>query len=665
MSKQKLMMRDASGGGDSKVATRLKQLAKETQRREATVASVDVENRTVELSFSSEIEYQRYWGIEVLGHMPGEVRLGRLNDKAALLWNHNWDDQRGVVESARIDADGRGRAVVRLSRSEDGEQLLQDIADGIITKVSVGYQIHGIKLVEERENTDVYRVTDWEPFEISMVSVPADATVGVGRAAEKPQEDGQGVAGEDSASIENSAATRAINKDIQLMKYRYFTDAQGNYCRVAVNDAGQDTGAAEIVANVDGARQAGADSERARVRSISEMGKQYGRADMAMQFIAEGKTAEDFQRALLSDFATQRSNKPLEEQQKDASIGLSDKEVRQFSIMRAVRALVSPQDAAAQRAAAFELEASAAAAKRYGKEPKGIIIPNDVLASRTFSIGTAAGAGTGAGMVDTNVMFGSFIELLRKRAWVMRRARSMGGLVGNVEIPKQNATGQAYWVGEGGNVGEGQPGVGQINFSPKTVGAYTDITRRLMMQSTPDVEAFVRDDLLKIIALEIDRVAIYGSGTENQPKGLKLYNGINGKDFATAGKPTFEELVAMETAIALDDADVDSMSYAFNAAVRGHLKTTPKFGTGTETTIWEPGNTVNGYQTDVSNQIASGDVFFGNWNDLIVAMWGGLELMVDPYANSLNGGVRLIALQDLDINLRRVESFCWGSDLVS
>ncbi len=665
MSKQELMMRDASGGGDSKVATRLKALAKETQRREASVASVDVEARTVELSFSSEIEYQRYWGIEVLGHQPGEVRLGRLQDKAALLWNHNWDDQRGVVESARIDADGRGRAVVRLSRSEDGEQLLQDIADGIITKVSVGYQIHGIKLVEERESVDVYRVTDWEPFEISMVSVPADATVGVGRAAEKPQEDANCVKPEDSASIEESAATRAIDKDITLMKFRTYRDAQGNLCRVAVNDAGQDVGQAEIIEAAGAERQAGADAERSRVRAISEMGKQYARAEMAMQFIADGKSAEDFQRALLADFATSRSNKPLDEQNKDAAIGLTDKEVRQFSIMRAIRALANPNDAAAQKAAAFEIEASRAAAERYGKEAKGIIIPNDVLASRTFSIGAAAGSGTGAGLVETNVMFGSFIELLRKRAWVMRRARSMGGLVGNVEIPKQNATGQAYWVGEGGAPTPGQPGVGQINLSPKTVGAYTDITRRLMMQSTPDAEAFVRDDLLKIIALEIDRVSIYGTGTENQPKGLKLYNGINGQDFATAGKPTFEELVGMETAIALDDADVNSMSYAFNAAIRGWMKTTPKFGTGTESTIWEPGNTVNGYATDVSNQIATGDVFFGNWQDLIVAMWGGLELTVDPYALSTSGGVRIIALQDLDINVRHVESFCWGSNLVS
>jgi HK97 family phage major capsid protein len=256
--------------------------------------------------------------------------------------------------------------------------------------------------------------------------------------------------------------------------------------------------------------------------------------------------------------------------------------------------------------------------------------------------------------------------LLRKKAWVMKRARTLGGLVGNIDIPRQNSASQAYWVGEGGAPTGSQPGVDQIAFTPKTVGATTDITRRLMLQATPDAEALVRDDLLKVMALEIDRVAIYGSGSANQPKGLKLITGINAVDFAVAGQPTFAELVAMETQIALDDADVDNMSYSFNAAIRGYTKTALKFpATAASGTIWEPGNTVNGYETNVSNQVATGDVFFGNWMDMIIAMWGGLQLIVDPYALSTSGGIRLVALQDIDINVRHVESFCYGSDTVS
>jgi hypothetical protein len=164
------------------------------------------------------------------------------------------------------------------------------------------------------------------------------------------------------------------------------------------------------------------------------------------------------------------------------------------------------------------------------------------------------------------------------------------------------------------------------------------------------------------MALEIDRVAIYGSGTTNQPLGLKNIAGINAVVFATHAAPTYPELVQMETAIALEDAEVDNMSYSFNAGIRGYAKTALKFpGTAASGTIWEPGNTVNGYETNVSNQITTGEVFFGNWMDLIIAMWGGLELTVDPYALATSGGLRVIALQDIDVNIRHKESFCFGA----
>lgn len=625
-------------------------------RREATVGAIDVEARTVELSFSSETEkVQRWFGIEILGHDAHEVKLERLNNKAPALWMHDWNDQRGVIVagSARIDSDRKGRCIVRFSKSEDGEELFQDIVDGIVTKVSVGYSVQGLKLVEEREDVDVYRITEWTPYEISLVSVAADDDVGVGRSLENPQEDNNKKFNEDSSNA--TTRTKTMNEKITR-------DDKGNLVRAKVDESGKIVEVLEMIERAGDAdakaTARGADAERARVRSISEMGKQYGKSDLAMQHIAEGKTAEEFRSALLAEFATERSNKPLEEQQRDANIGMTGKEVRSYSIMKAVRALMPNASKRDIDDAKFEFEASRAAAELYGREPKGIIIPNDVLADRAFSTTT----GGGNNLIATNLLAGSFIEMLRKRTWVMKRARSLAGLIGNVDIPRQNATGNAYWVGEGGEPSGSNPGVDQIAMTPKTIGAYYDITRRLLKQSTPDAEALVRDDLLKVIALELDRVAIYGSGSEYQPKGLKNYTGINSVDFTTTAKPTFAELVDMETQISLDDADVDAMSYAFNAGIRGWCKTTLKFSAAGSATIWEPGGTVNGYPVDVSNQIATGDVFFGNWMDLIIAMWGGLELNVDTAALAKSGGLRLIALQDVDINLRHVESFCYGAN---
>ncbi|WP_375731731.1 phage major capsid protein [Xylella fastidiosa] len=137
------------------------------------------------------------------------------------------------------------------------------------------------------------------------------------------------------------------------------------------------------------------------------------------------------------------------------------------------------------------------------------------------------------------------------------------------------------------------------------------------------------------MALEVDRAAIYGSGSDMQPTGVKHHSGINAVSFAQKGQPSFAELVQMETQIALNNADVNAMSYAFNAGIRGYAKTALKFPqTAASGTIWESGNTVNGYPASVSNQIKAGDVFFGNWADLIIAMWGGLDITVDPTASA-------------------------------
>lgn len=142
-------------------------------------ASINEESRTVDVTFSTEAPVSRWFGEEILDHNPKSVRMERLKNGAAVLWNHNLDKQRGVVQSAEMKKAG-GTATLRISRSEDGEELWNDIRDGIVTKVSVGYRVHKMILESSGDKgNEVYRITDWEPFEISFVSVPADDSAGV------------------------------------------------------------------------------------------------------------------------------------------------------------------------------------------------------------------------------------------------------------------------------------------------------------------------------------------------------------------------------------------------------------------------------------------------------------------------------------------------------
>lgn len=647
------------------------------------VRSFDVEKRTVELAFSSEIEVKRWFGIEILDHDPASVDLSRLQNGGAVLVNHDWDEQVGVVESASIDSDRRGRAVVRFGRSEKASEIFQDIVDGIRRHVSVGYRIMDAKLSETRDEgeTDVYRITRWEPYEISIVSVPADPSVGIGRTLEKTQEEQQRAQKQTASTVKPAAADK---RSEEPRMEKILRDSAGNLVRALVDEAGNITQVLEVLeragADVEAARRQAQQAEQKRTADLLAMGEKYKCDELARKAVVDGTSVDAF-RAIALDHLNnqgagrsaapaaggQRGNAPLSDTPA-ATIGLTDREVRSYSIFRAVRALANPNDRAAQEAAAFERECSQAVERQFGRTAQGILVPEDVLASRAFNAGgapnTPAGAQSGNVLVDTEFMGGAFIEMLRNRTTIMRLGTTMGGLVGNVDIPRQTGGATAYWLGEGDDAQEGTPTLGQIELSPKTVAAYTDITRRLMMQNSISAESIVRNDLTNAIAQAIDYAGYYGSGTANQPRGIKNYTGINAKDFAAAN-PTFAELVEMESLIAADNADVGQMGYVFNAMMRGHMKTTPKFGSGTETTIWEPGNTVNGYRTEVTNQVASGDVFFGNFADVLIGMWGGLDLTVDPYTLSKSGGVRLVIFKDVDFVLRRVESICWGSATVS
>lgn len=581
--------------------------------------TVDAESRTMEFPFSSELPVERWFGDEVLSHNAGAADLKRLNDGAPLLFNHNMDEIVGVVERAWIDKDKRGYAKVRFAKTARADEVMGLVNDGILRNVSFGYRI--MDMVESKKSgQSTYTATRWEAYEVSMVTIPADPTVGVGRAEANEK--------------------RAVNLT------REDPPAQ------PAETTNEDTMSEQTVDIQTIATQA-AEAERSRIASISALGERFKQQDLARTLIDSGKSLDEARAAILESISVEQ--KPVTGTETD--IGLTQKEVREYSFLRAMNALANPGDRAAWEAAAFEREVSEAGAKAAGKSSRGIFVPSEILRNKRDL--TAGTNNAGGFTVATDLLAASFIEMLRNRAVVMRSGATMlSGLVGNIAIPKQSAAATAYWVAENSAPTESQQTLAQVTMSPKTVGAFTDISRRLLNQSSIDVEAMVRRDLSSVIGLAIDAAALYGSGSSNQPTGIKNQTGVNTKDFA-ATNPTFAELVAMETEVATDNADIGTMVYLFNPAQRGALKTTEK-ATNTAQFVWEPGNTVNGYRTETSNQVTAGDVFFGNFADLLIGMWAGLDLMVDPYSGSTAGTVRVVALQDIDIAVRNAVSFCYG-----
>jgi HK97 family phage major capsid protein len=303
----------------------------------------------------------------------------------------------------------------------------------------------------------------------------------------------------------------------------------------------------------------------------------------------------------------------------------------------------------------IDLRSSAVGRQRFGNAEK-----------RSFD--TTYGVGGIPTVLDT-----TYIEILRNRMVVQQAgARILTDMQGNFAIPRQSASTTMYWLAEGGSPTASQPTVDQVPFTPRTAGAYTDITRRLAEQINTDAEMFVRDDLAAVVARGVDLAALNGTGNSNQPLGLLQNPAISVTTIgANGGAPTWDAIVAQETAVAVANADMGALSYVTNAKVRGKMKTTAKIGSTYPIYLWNsdsPGSPLNGYPAYITNQLPStltkgssgavcSPMIFGNWADLIIAFWSGQDVIVDPYTGSSSGTLRVVVLQDVDVNVRHPESF--------
>lgn len=347
-------------------------------------------------------------------------------------------------------------------------------------------------------------------------------------------------------------------------------------------------------------------------------------------------------------------------------IGMSETEVRQFSLLRAIRA----QATGDWRTAGLEREASDATAKRIGREPSGFFLPYDWLRSGHSGVEQRAiTTTTGANLIPTQKL--GFIDVLRNRMMVRAAgAVVLDGLIGNVDLPARTAGAALSWVAAGAAPGsEGTQTFGAVQLRAKTGSAYIDVYRTMFNQTSLDLEMLVRDDLAAAVQLGIDWAALHGSGSSNEPTGIAATAGIGSVAGGTNGlAPTWAHIVALETEVAIDNADVGRLGYMTNPKVRGKLKSTV-VGTD-QRMIWavDAGETpLNGYPAWITNQVSSAltkgsssgvcsAIFFANWAELVIGLWGVIDVTADIPDNR-TGTVRVAAIVETDIGVRHAQSF--------
>ena len=581
---------------------------------------VNRDDRIIDVSFSSEEPIERFFGIEILDHEKESVRLNRLNKGGSLLVQHNTDDIVGVIEKAYISSDRMGRAKVRFGKSTRAEEVFQDVIDRIRTNISVGYQIHQMTLSEKKDDKSVYRVNDWEPLEISLVSIPADISVGIGR----EKQEFEILVVEEVKSMQDEILTSKEMKEKPHI-------------------------------NIEEIKSEARKAEMQRVKEIMAIGKKHGCSELAEKAVQEGRALDEFRQEVLEAVYKAKPATII-----DPNIGMSEREIRQYSIVRAIR-----QIAEKGILEGLEKEASDATAATCRRVPKGFFIPQDVMGTARLERALGVTEATKGGyLIGTDVLVADMIELLRNKPLVAQMgAKTLSGLSGNVAIPRVTGGATAYWLSETGAVTAADQTFGQLGLTPKRLVGDTVYSKELVIQTSLDVEAFVRNDLMTVLAIAKDLAAINGGGGA-EPVGILNTDGVKTVTFGAAA--TWAKVVQFETELADANADVGAMAYLTTPATRGKWKTKEKT-TNQAIYLWEKGGglgigEVNGYPAYATKQVLGDKVIFANWADLILAEWAGVDVVVDPYSLKKTGQIEVTVTLYCDIGVRHAESFCVSTD---
>lgn len=579
------------------------------------------DDRRIRMSISSEEPVERSFGLEVLRHNDDAVDLSRLNSgHAPLLLDHDLTKQIGVIERTYLDkADRRLRSVVRFGKSALAREVYEDVKDGIRSNVSIGYQVREMEEKNERDGT--VGISSWIPFEASIVSVPADSGVGVNRKAE-------------------------FVEPVIKQKEVTMTEVNHDEIREAATEA----------AKRDFQKNAG---------EIIKLAQKHNRRDLADQAIGDGLSVAQFRGVLLDAIG---EGKPLD--QSAGAVDMSAKEERSYSFMKAVRGLVNGSGLQG-----LEREVSEQIAKNNGREARGFYAPDSFWGGRRdLTVGTATAGGH---LVGTDHLGDQFVDALRARlVFSELGARFMTGLRGDVAIPKLATGVSAGFVAENGATSEVNAVFSQITMSPKSLGAFSDVSRLLMIQSDPSVEQIVRDDLLNAIAQKIEDVAIEGGGS-NEPTGIIGTAGIGSVAIGTnGGSLTWDAITDLVKEVEVDNAAINgnSLAYLTNPKVKSHMASTPKVASTDSVMLLDaPWNSLYGYDLAITNNVPSdltkgtlttaSAMIYGDFSQLMMGFFSTPDILIDPYTAGSTGAVRIRVMQEMDLAVRHAQSFAACLDI--
>jgi len=637
------------------------------------LAAADPEKKTISCSFAAHAYIERWYGILVLSFDPAAVNLERWSAGVPYLMNHNTDDQRGIILNGRVE-NGVLLGDVKFSKNEEGQKLFADITDGIRPWTSVGFTIQESSEIppesmpEELKNMCLERqcmafsVTKWTPYEGSSVSVPANPAVGAQMGFFEGEEEQKIFALAEQFGIERykKQESKQDQPIIHISKEATMPEPKS--------------------------KDQLAQEKKERKAALLAFGANYkdriAGGEAAIEKLAEDtvncfeyESTEKVESLFRGEVFTKVQDKERLETPK-TFVGMTDKNKEEYSITKVLRHLTGTLKPG--ESLGIEKEVHDQILKNGGEQKKqdSILLPFDLFSrqiqydreleqllhengisipKRREQFDQTTTTTAGGYLVGTQHRPQDFVEIYRNA--LIQGITYLPGLQGNVDIPKQTG-GSAIAVATAEAAGFSETALvfGQLTLSPKEIGAYIEITRRLLVQSSPAIDNLVAIDLMKSMALKANYLALYGSGGSGEPTGAFLTANIGTFDGAGIGREG-----ALNAMADLGSANVvGTPEWLMNSAMKALLMGRDQTSGFGRYLLGDDGKMV-GYNHQVSEQIAANTLALAKLDEIILASFGTMELLYDRNTLSASGGLRIAAYDLIDAGVRHPGAISYAS----
>ena len=578
------------------------------------------------------IQYGNFRYEETLSHKESAIDTKRLKTHACVLYNHQRDIVLGKVEKGSFEVkDGKAYCQMKFGTSAKAEEIKKDVDAGILDRFSVGYTVSKFKS-EDIRNADgdlegvKILATRWTPFEISIVTVPAD---------------------------NNCKFVRSVSDDLRKFIENNNEDTKMSEEKKAALEGARVEQDTKLVADtVAGERKRASDIEAvlACATSLPTAEAQ----NIRREGLAKGQSAGEVADIVAKRMETIGKEAPEQLNPVD-KLDLSAKDVGKFSFARAIglaAGVIKPSEAG------FENECSVALQDKRGanvgrRGSNGLpvfTVPYDILTTRVAT----QGATSAGGAVGNNNRPQSYIEVLRDTSVLLRMGIThIPGLNSNIKIPKKTNKSTFSFKAENTSSGDTDVTIDTVDLELHTASGGMGFSRELILNSNPSIDAICMNDVAQEAALIIDTALIKGSGSGAEPQGLI---GTASVGTVTAGAPTWAKVVELMTDIDTQNAPEGGRAYLCTPTVKGMLMTTAKVS-GDATFIMGDNGQVAGYPVFTKTRDLDDNMIFGAWSELILGSWNLLDLQRDSATNAASGAIVLRGFVDIDVAVRHAQSF--------